>query len=196
MNNPKIDGNDLDLIAQILQGQVEAFTTLVERHKKLVFSIVNNHLARQYVEEIAHEVFVRAYRSLAHFNNKGDFKNWLSSIAVRTCYDFWRKKYRCREVPISSLSDQHIDWLERTVCGDCDQLTTAEVRQVEARDLLTWLLAKLSPADRMVIELVHLQEYTCAEAAQLLGWSVANVKIRSFRAQAKLKILLRDLIKD
>lgn len=196
MKNPEIDASDLDIIAQILNGEVNAFAGIIERHKRLVFRIVGNHMAAQYVEEVAHDVFVRAYSSLAHFNNTGDFKNWLSSIAVRACYDFWRKKYRSREVPISSLSEQHVDWLERTVTDESEQSHDLGNRQMEARETLALVLAKLSPEDRMVLELVYLQEYSCSEAAKLLGWSVANVKIRSFRARAKLKILLKDLLKD
>ncbi|MBI4793034.1 MAG: RNA polymerase sigma factor [Deltaproteobacteria bacterium] len=193
MKKPENDASDLDIITQVLNGEVNAFACLIERHKKIVFRIVNNHMAAQYVEETAHDVFVRAYRSLAHFNNKGDFKNWLSSIAVRTCYDFWRKKYRSREVPISSLSDQHVDWLERTVSSEAEQYHASASRQIEARELLDLLLAKLSPADRMVLELVHLQEYSCREAAELLGWSVANVKIRTYRARARLKTVFKGL---
>jgi len=196
MENPASEASDLDIIAQVLHGEVNAFACLIERHKKLVFHIVNNHMAAQFVEETAHDVFVRAYRSLKHFSNKGDFKNWLSSIAVRTCYDFWRKRYRSREVPISALSDQHVDWLERTVTDESEAFHADGHRQLEAREMLAWMLAKLSPADRMVLELVYLQEYSCGEAAQLLGWSVANVKIRSFRARAKLKILCKDLLRD
>jgi len=196
MKNPEIEASDLDIIVQVLDGNVNAFAGLIDRYKKLVFDIVNHHMASQYVEEVAHDVFVRAYRSLTHFNNTGDFKNWLSSIAVRTCYDFWRKKYRSREVPISSLSEQHVDWLERTVTDEAEQSHDFGKRQMEARETLGLVLAKLSPEDRMVLELVYLQEYSCSEAAKLLGWSVANVKIRSFRARAKLKTLLKDLLKD
>jgi RNA polymerase sigma-70 factor (ECF subfamily) len=46
----------------------------------------------------------------------------------------------------------------------------------------------------MVLELVHLQEHSVKEAAQLLGWSVVNVKVRSHRSRKKLKTILDDLL--
>jgi RNA polymerase sigma-70 factor (ECF subfamily) len=61
--------------------------------------------------------------------------------------------------------------------------------------LLDWALAKLSPEDRMVIELVYLEELSVKEAADLLGWSAANVKVRSFRSRKKLHSLISGLIK-
>ena len=62
----------------------------------------------------------------------------------------------------------------------------------EAADLLEWALAHLSPEDRMVTELVHLEGLSGKEAAKMLGWTVANVKIRSFRARNRLRKLLSD----
>lgn len=55
-------------------------------------------------------------------------------------------------MPISSLSDQHVDWLERTVTGEAQECHADGYRQLEARELL----AKLAPADPMVLELVYL----------------------------------------
>lgn len=65
----------------------------------------------------------------------------------------------------------------------------------EASELLEWALSKLAPEDRMVIELVYLEGYSGREAANLLGWSVSNVKVRSFRLKRKLKSILKAALK-
>ncbi|NIO03758.1 MAG: sigma-70 family RNA polymerase sigma factor [Proteobacteria bacterium] len=62
--------------------------------------------------------------------------------------------------------------------------------QKKARELLDWALDRLSPEDRLVLELVYLEGLSGREAADLLGWSVANVKVRSLRARSKLPNLL------
>jgi hypothetical protein len=49
---------------------------------------------------------------LPSFKGESGFRQWLSSIAVRTRYDFWRKTYRSREVPMSVLTEKHQNWLE------------------------------------------------------------------------------------
>jgi RNA polymerase sigma-70 factor (ECF subfamily) len=66
---------------------------------------------------------------------------------------------------------------------------------MEAREILNWALGKLSAGDRMVLELVYLEGLSVQETAELLGWSKANVKVRSFRARMKLEKLLRR-VKD
>jgi len=71
-----------------------------------------------------------------------------------------------------------------------DQSFHEKSSQQEAIEILDWALGKLSAKDRMVMELVYLEGLSGKEAADLLGWSVANVKIRSLRSRRKLEKLL------
>jgi RNA polymerase sigma-70 factor (ECF subfamily) len=169
---------------------VNAFELLLNKYQEHVLKIVKKHVPYEYIEEIVHDVFVRAYQSLATFKNTSNFEHWLSSIAVRTCCDFWRKQYRNRELPLSALSEKQQYWLEAAISDQSRQSFYAEGSQQEAQEILNWALNKLSAEDRMVVELVYLEGLSGKEAADLLGWSVANVKIRSFRARKKLQKLL------
>jgi RNA polymerase sigma-70 factor (ECF subfamily) len=182
--------NDADIVRRIVAGDVNAFESLLTRYKDHVLRIVKRHMPYQEVEETAQEVFVRAYQSLPNYKAKGNFKQWLSAIAVRSCYDYWRKAYRSREVPMSSLGERHQDWLEAVISDQSDQSFREKSAQQEAIEILDWALGKLSAEDRMVMELVYLEGLSGKEAADLLGWSVANVKIRSFRSRRKLEKLL------
>jgi RNA polymerase sigma-70 factor (ECF subfamily) len=182
--------NDADIVRRIVEGDVNAFESLLTRYKDHVLRIVKRHMPYQEVEETAQEVFVRAYQSLPKYKAKGNFKQWLSAIAVRSCYDYWRKAYRSREVPMSSLGERHQDWLEAVISDQSDQSFREKSAQQEAIEILDWALGKLSAEDRMVMELVYLEGLSGKEAADLLGWSVANVKIRSFRSRKKLEKLL------
>ncbi|MCG8439951.1 MAG: RNA polymerase sigma factor, partial [Pseudomonadales bacterium] len=69
-------------------------------------------------------------------------------------------------------------------------------RKNDAGELLTRALSGLNPEERMIVELVHLEGLSGREAADLLGWSVANVKIRAFRTRKKLKKILSDLMTE
>ena len=60
---------------------------------------------------------------------------------------------------------------------------------------MEWALGKLKPGERMVLELVYLEGLSGKEAADLLGWSVANVKVRSFRSRKKLEKLISEAMK-
>lgn len=184
---------DAAIVQQVIDGNTNAFETLMKRYEQPVLGILKRHLPYNQVEETAQDVFVRAYQSLPGFKQSGSFRHWLSSIAVRTCYDFWRKHYRNREMPLSTLTEAQADWLEKTL-SDTSGSTYEELgRQKEAREVLDDALGRLSAEDRMVLELVYLEGLTGKEAAKLLGWSVANVKVRAFRSRKKLEKILTGL---
>ncbi|MGM0453084.1 MAG: RNA polymerase sigma factor [Thermodesulfobacteriota bacterium] len=184
------DGNDDDVVRLVLAGDVNAFEHLVARYEAYVFSIVRKHAPAEEVEALAHEAFVRAYRSLPKYKQQNGFSNWLCGICVRTCADFWRKHYRRREMPVSALSDDHRQWLEKVLAGEAGRDFEAMGRQQEAREILNTALNRMTPQERMVLGLVHLEGHSIKAAAKLMGCSAANVKIRAFRARKKLKKLL------
>jgi RNA polymerase sigma-70 factor (ECF subfamily) len=195
MGKDSFKPTDAEIIRQILDGSVDAFESLLIRHKDLVLKIAKKHVPYDDVEETTQEVFVRIYQSLATYKGKSDFKHWVSSISVRTCYDYWRRAYRSREVPMSSLTEKHQKWLEQVISEESEHALEGKGSQKEARELLDWALGKLSAEDRTVLELVYLEGLSVKEAADALGWSVSNVKVRSFRSRRKLKKLLEGLIK-
>jgi RNA polymerase sigma-70 factor (ECF subfamily) len=184
---------DAEVVYQVVSGDVNAFERLLKRYEAHVLRIVKKHIPFDKVEEVAQDVFIRIYQSLPNFKKDDSFKQWLSTITVRTCYDFWRKHYRYREIPISSLSEKHQVWLEEAMATRSSQSFDDIASQKEAREILDWALDRLSPEDRMVLELVYLEGYSVKEAANLLGWSTAKVKVRSFRSRKKLHKLFREM---
>jgi RNA polymerase sigma-70 factor (ECF subfamily) len=196
MQNDSHRPSDADIVRQILDGNVDAFESLVTRYEVPVLKIVKKHVPPGEVEETVQNVFVQVYRSLATFKGEGHFSQWLSSIATRTCYDYWRRAYRSQEVPMSALTDKHREWLDAVVSEESERMVDEEVSRKEARELLEFALAKLSAEDRMVLELVYLEGLSVKDAADLLGWSTANVKVRSFRTRKKLEKLLRETMQE
>jgi RNA polymerase sigma-70 factor (ECF subfamily) len=194
MGSDSIGLSDAKTVRQVIDGDVDAFEHLLNKYQDHVLRIVKKHVPHREVEEMAQDIFVRAYQALPGFKEEGSFRQWLSAIAVRTCYDFWRKRYRSRELPMSDLSEKHRDWLERTLSNESNQSFHEKSMENEAREVLDWALSKLSAKDRMVLELVYLEGLSGKEAAGLLGWSVANVKVRSFRSRKKLETLLKGVI--
>ncbi len=185
--------DDLEIISEVIDGDTNRFEVLIDRHREHVFRIVGRRVPREDVEEIAHDVFVRAWSSLPSYRGKSPFQHWLSKIAVRTCHDYWRGHYRSKEAPMSSLGEEHAAWLESTMTGESGASFESAESRMTARDLMMRALAGLSPADRAVIELVHLEERPVKEAADMLGWSTANVKVRAHRARKKLKKILEKM---
>ena len=192
MHEEQSKHSDDEIIRRVLDGDANAFEHLLVKFQDQVLRIVRKHIPYGQAEETAQDVFVRAYQSLPTFKGKSGFKQWLSAITVRTCYDFWRKQYRSREFPMSTLTEKHQEWLENVISDQSSQLFNEQSSQKEARELLDWALNKLSAEDRMVLELVYLEGLSGKEAAELLDWSVANVKIRSHRSRKKLRKLIAE----
>lgn len=196
MKDSPLRPSDNDVVRQVLNGDVNAYESLVTRYSALVGKIVRKHVPREDAEEAIQDTFVRAYLSLATFRGEGSFSQWVSSIAVRTCYDYWRKAYRSREVPMSALTEKHQAWLEEVISDRSDHLLQQEDSLKDAREVLDWALRRLSAEDRMVLELVYLEGRSVKETADLLGWSTANVKVRSFRSRRRLERFLGEMIQE
>jgi RNA polymerase sigma-70 factor, ECF subfamily len=188
----KSASDDADLLRRIRRGEIDRFADLIGRYQDRVTRIVGRRVPTDRVDEIAHDVFVRAYVGLARFSESVPFDHWLAGIAVRTCYDFWQARKR-EELPVSSLTAEHQQWMDHVLAARSDDQFREQARRREAAEVLEWALAQLSPENRAVLTLVHLDGHSVREAAQLLGWSQINVKVRAHRArQALRKILINN----
>jgi len=180
---------DRELLRRIRGGETERFADLIRRYQQSVTRIVARRVPPDQVKETVHDVFVRAYCGLAHYSEVVAFDHWLAGIAVRACYDFWRAQKR-HPVPVSALSSEHQRWIERALVATSDEAFQDHIRAGEAAELLEWALAHLSPENRAVLTLVHLDGHSVREAASILGWSVVNVKVRAYRARQAFRKLL------
>ncbi len=95
---------------------------------------------------------------------------------------------------MSTLTERHQNWLEEVISGESEQAFNERGSQIEAKEFLDWALGKLSAQDRMVLELMYLEGLSVKETAGLLGWSMANVKVRSFRSRKRLEKLLTGVM--
>jgi RNA polymerase sigma-70 factor, ECF subfamily len=185
----KSEPDDGELLQHIRHGEIDRYADLISRYQRHVIRIVSRRVPGDRAEEITHDVFVRAYVGLGQFSGSVSFEHWLAGIAVRTCYDFWRGRKR-EELPISALTNDHHLWIEQTLAVQSEEQFHNQVRRREATEVLEWALGRLSPENRAVLTLVHLDGQSVREAAQLLGWSVVNVKVRAHRARQMLRTLL------
>lgn len=187
---------DAEIVRLVVGGKTDAFETLIARHQAQVFKIVGRHVPRAQVDEVAQEVFVRAFTSLATFAEQAPFHHWLASLAVRTCYGYWREAYRSRETSMSALSEEGQTWVEHVLAEQAGRSFHQQTAAQEAKAVLHWALDQLSPENRTVLTLVYLDGLSVREAAALLGWSQVNVKVRAHRARLRLRTLLLGLVEE
>lgn len=186
---PLPDDSDDLIVRSVLDGDTNAFAVLVDRHQAHVARVVAGHVPFDRAQDVAQNTFVNAFKGLSGYKGGSKFPNWLSRIAVRCCYDFWRGQYKTCEMPLS-LSDDSVAFMDSIMADSARTNFEAEADRAEAQEILSWALAQLSAEDRMVITLTALEEKSVAEAAELLGWTRVNVKVRAMRVRKKLRQIL------
>jgi RNA polymerase sigma-70 factor (ECF subfamily) len=117
------------------------------------------------------------------------FTHWVSRIAVTTCIDQLRAQKRRPELRWADLSERESEVLDSVTASQ----DVAPDDAVAARELVHRLLGRLNPEDRMVIQMLDLEQKSVAEISALTGWNQTLVKVRAFRARRKLQRFYREL---
>ena len=184
----------LDLVAcleRVRRRDQAAARELVEHLYPLVIRIVRSHLPRRVAEEdLAQEIFLKMFSRLDQYKGAVAFTHWVSRIAVTTCIDQLRAQKRRPEFRWADLSEKEVEVLDSVLTSEGDVATNDALA---ARELVYKLLDQLKPADRMVLQLLDLEQRSVAEISELTGWNPSLVKVRAFRARRKLKRLFEEL---
>ena len=172
---------DKILLNRILGGDQSAYALLVERHQNLVFTICMRYLkSREDAEEVAQDVFVNAYRSLADFKGESKFSTWLYTIATTSSLSFLRKK----KLEVHSLDQEAVfERVENQDGGNSANL----IEQKSRVQMVNEAIALLNPDDAQVLTLFYKGEQTLEEIARILGKEPNTVKVQLHRARGRLK---------
>src|ERR1035437_5173941 len=182
MNSECAAASDQAIIERVRSGDINAFADLLTRYRAWVFAIVLKHAPRERAEELAHDIFVEAYKALPTYRGTAEFRHWLAGIAVRQCFTFWRRASRqpvC--CVVNDLLNETQTWLDRASRTESQELFDRQTSRQATRELLEYALERLSAEDRMLVTLLHLEERPVREVAQLMAWSPMNVKVRAYR---------------
>ncbi len=183
---------DLAACLERVRGRDQsAARDLVEHLHPMVIRIVRARLPRRVAEEdLSQEIFLKMFTRLDQYHGAVPFSHWVSRIAVTTCIDHLRSQQRRPEFRWADLSETEADVLDAVLTSDSDQ---SPDDAVAAHELVHKLLDQLKPEDRMVIQLLDLEQKTIAEIHEITGWNSSLIKVRAFRARRKLQKLFADL---
>lgn len=169
----------------------EAARRLVDHLYPHVIRIVRAHLPRRVLEEdLMQEVFMKMFSRLDQYQGAVPFPHWVSRIAVTTCIDHLRAQKRRPEFRWADLSENEADLLDAVLTGENGKETSDALA---ARELVGQLLDQLKPEDRLVLQLLDLEQKTLVETRALTGWNTTLIKVRAFRARRKLRKLFEQL---
>src|SRR6184192_4230476 len=180
------------LVDRARGGDDNAARELIRQLYPLVAKIVRGYQPRRTAEEdLAQMIFVKVFQNLAQYSGKVPFSHWVSRIAVNTCRNQLAAEKARPELRHADLSEGQAAMLQNL--APTDETLTPD-RKLAARDLIDKLLAILKPAERLVIDMLYLQERSVAEVQRLTGWTAATIKVRAFRARQKLRRQIGGLL--
>jgi len=174
------------LVQRSEEGDQEAFSALVNKYKtkvfRLAFSLIRD---RDIADDLAQEVFIKAYLSLPKFQHKSEFGTWLYRIAVNHTKDYLRKKMRRKEVPLEDFAISQED----------DTLAPEKDREEEQKIALFYRsLDELPEKYRLILTLRDRQGFSYAEIAKILKVSPGTVDSRLHRAREMLRKKIRPFL--
>ena len=178
--------SDGSIIEKVLNGDTDCFARLLERYDKQVFSLIVKIVEnREDAEELAQDVFVKAYSSLSRFRQESSFSTWIYRIAYNMAISATRKKKQ-DYVPIDEL----------LLAEAPDEPGEADFDGIDFDKRIACLnraLKQLPPYERSMIMLFYKENQSMEEIAMITGLTVTNVKTKICRIRKKLYVLIKKM---
>jgi RNA polymerase sigma-70 factor (ECF subfamily) len=177
--------DDRELVRRAQSEDQGAFEELVRRHQHRVVAVAGGILRqREDVEDIAQQVFVKAYFSLKRFDQRAAFSTWLYKITVNECWDLLRKR---KVRPLVYESDLSEDQARQFGAPEERSTPTPDISDtLEARQKVERLLDCLDERDKMMLILKEVEGFAVEEIAEILDLNANTVKVRLFRARRRI----------
>ena len=168
------------------QGDEEAFSLLVKKYQAKVFSMALSFAKnREAADDLAQEIFLKAFLALPKFHFKSEFGTWLYRIAVNHSKDFLRKKGKAREISLEDIRELPLDEEDAVLAGEKER--TEERR----KQLVRRVLQQLPDKYKIVLTLRDIQGFSYEQISSILRLSPGTVDSRLHRAR---KILRKKLV--
>ena len=173
--------NDIEIISKVLSGDQQAYAELVNRYQNYVFTLALRFTKnREDAEEVAQDIFVKAYRCLSDFRGASKFSTWLYTIVNTTCITFLRKK----RLVTHSLDNENVFEIAD---NQNSSFRADQVEQKSKTSMVNKAIALLDHNDAEIITLFYKAEQSLEEIGKILTLDPKTAKVRLHRARQKLK---------
>jgi len=187
MASARNDDPEVEWIRRTQRGDGDAYALLIERYQRRTFSLVYRMVGRrEEVEEVAQEVFVKAFLAIGSYHFEASFGTWLMRIAINHCYDHLRRRRASRLTYFSEMSNESQQNVEAG--AESQQASGSQLElDLQNRELAQKLLERASPDDRVILTLKELEDLSVEEIAALTKLKPSTVKVRLHRARKRLQ---------
>jgi RNA polymerase sigma factor (sigma-70 family) len=180
-----------DCLERTLRGEQDAARALVERCHPRVLRLVRAHRPMSWGEEdLVQEVFLTLFTRLDRYTARPGipFEHWVARLTVNVCRDALRSERR--RIQPAVLSAEAQAWVESLLTDR--QPPVDDV--LGARQAVQALLAEVPARDRLLLTLLHLEQRSLEEIAQLTGSNRTVLKVRALRARRRLRVAAERLL--
>ncbi|MEA3504105.1 MAG: RNA polymerase sigma factor [Bacteroidota bacterium] len=175
------------LIEDLKSGNHGAFKKLVESHKEMVFQVCYNFLnSADDADDIAQDVFVEVYKSVANFHGKSTLKTWLYRIAVNKSLNFIKKHKR--RTLVDDFSSFNNDSLKTNDASEY-------IESKERKKILNSAIASLAKNQKIAFTLQKIDDKSYKEVAEIMDISISSVESLMYRAKKNLQKKLLNYYK-
>jgi RNA polymerase sigma-70 factor (ECF subfamily) len=168
-------------------GDIQAFTAIVSKYRKMVFTIALKIVEnREDAEDITQEIFIKVFKSLEKFKEESEFSTWLYRIAYNTTLSELRK----RKLYFTSIEDN---------LNAVNEIYTDNKEEEEIELKLQYLdkiMKKLPPDEIFLLTLHYLDNQSIENIGKIVDLSVSNVKVKLYRIRKKLAVELNRIMQD
>jgi len=186
--------SDVELMLKVKRGDREAFGLLVDRYRKPLINFIYRFTTNPgESEDLAHEVFIKAFQSAPKYEPRAAFSTWLYRIATNVALNYLRDHKP--KLSRSLDSDQDCDEGEaRVEVRDTRALVDEKLMERERVRQIRRALAALPENQRLAVVLTKYQELSLKEASEILNCSETAVKSLIFRAYSTLRETLSTVV--
>jgi RNA polymerase sigma-70 factor (ECF subfamily) len=176
---------EASIINQIIGGDTQAFSVLVDVYKDLVFTLAIRMLKnREEAEEVSQDTFIKIYKALPKFKGESKLSTWIYKVAYNTCLDQIKKNNRrYDEVAIDSFSENQIKTLDNALDA---------LEEKEQQKTIQECLQQLASKDSFLLTLFYFEELSLEEISKVVNMEANTVKVNIHRARKRLGNILKQ----
>lgn len=181
--------DDLYYIEAVKKGNVQAFSFLVEKYQKMVYTLALKLMKKpEEAEEMAQDTFIKAFHKIESYEGKSKFSTWLYSITYNACISELRK----RRIEFKSLDDRQISDQDEQRMHDYYR----ENKKEDQEKYLNLALEKLPEDDQVLVTLYYYENQSMDEIGVITGLTVSNIKVKIHRARKRMQLFLYEMLNE
>jgi len=181
---------DKELVQQVLDGNLHAYTRLIRHTERLVAQIVFKMISNpEDRKDIAQDIYLKIHRKLPSFSFQSKLTTWVAQVSYNTCLDYLRKKKLLLpgDGPEGNEAEDEGWFADKFFAGSPAVAVDTMIHKKEVAAILKTAISKLPPVYNTLISLYHQEEMSYEEIGQITGLPDGTVKNYLFRARKMLK---------